>query len=97
MFSVSPDQYQVDEVYEDDLGRVCGSYKEEEKLQRSLVGKLEGRGPFGRHIRRWKNNIKMTVKDVGWGQVNCMNVAQEICKWQTPLKIVMNNEFHKMR
>jgi len=66
-------------------------------MQRSLVGKPEERGPFGRHIRRWKNNIKMPLKDVGWGEVNWKNVAQEICKWQTPVKIVMINDFHKMR
>jgi hypothetical protein len=61
------------------------------------VGKPEGRRPFGRYIRNWKDNIKMALKDIGWGEVNWMNVAQHICKWQTPLKIVMNNEFHKMR
>lgn len=59
--------------------------------------KPEGRGPFGRHILHWKDNIKMTVKGMGWGEVNWMNVAQEMRKWQTPLKIVMNNDFHKMR
>jgi len=71
--------------------------RKKRNIQRSLVGKPGGREPFGRHIRRWKNNIKMPLKDVGWGEVNWMVVAQEICKWQTPLKIVTNNEFHKMR
>ena len=61
------------------------------------MGKPEGRGPFGRYIRRWKDNIKMAVKDIGWGEVNCMDVVLGMCKWQTPMKIVMNNEFHKMR
>jgi hypothetical protein len=61
------------------------------------VGKPEGRGPFGRYIPSWKDNIKVALKDIGWGEVNWMNVAQDMCKWETPLKIVMNNKFHKMR
>jgi hypothetical protein len=34
---------------------------------RALVGKLEGRRPFGRPRRRWEDNIKMDLQDVGWG------------------------------
>jgi hypothetical protein len=34
---------------------------------RALVGKLEGRRPFGRPRRRWEDNIKMDLREVGWG------------------------------
>jgi hypothetical protein len=34
---------------------------------RVLVGKPEGRRPLGRPRRRWKNNIKMDLREVGWG------------------------------
>lgn len=61
------------------------------------MGKPEGRGTFGRYIRSLKDNIKMALKDIGWGEVYWMDVALDMCKWQTPLKIVMNNEFHKIR
>jgi hypothetical protein len=44
------------------------------------VGKPEGRGPFGRYIYSWKDNIKMAVKDIAWGEVNWMDVAQDMCK-----------------
>ena len=33
---------------------------------RDLVGKSEGRRPLGRHRRRWEDNIKMRVEEVGW-------------------------------
>jgi hypothetical protein len=33
---------------------------------RDLVGKPEGRRPLGRHRRRWEDNIKMRVEEVGW-------------------------------
>jgi hypothetical protein len=34
---------------------------------RSLVGKSEGRRPLGRPRRRWEDNIKMDLREVGWG------------------------------
>jgi hypothetical protein len=34
---------------------------------RVLVGKPEGRRPFERPRRRWKDNIKMDLREVGWG------------------------------
>jgi hypothetical protein len=34
---------------------------------RALVGKAEGRRPLGRLRRRWENNIKMDLREVGWG------------------------------
>jgi hypothetical protein len=34
---------------------------------RFFVGKLDGKRPLGRHRRRWKDNIKMDVQEVGWG------------------------------
>ena len=34
---------------------------------RALVGKPEGRRPLGRHRRRWEDNIKMDLREVGWG------------------------------
>jgi hypothetical protein len=33
---------------------------------RALVGKPEGRRPLGRHRRRWEDNIKMDLREVGW-------------------------------
>jgi hypothetical protein len=34
---------------------------------RALVGKAEGRRPLGRPRRRWEDNIKMDLREVGWG------------------------------
>jgi hypothetical protein len=35
---------------------------------RALMGKSEGRRPLGRPRRRWEDNIKMDLREVGWGQ-----------------------------
>jgi hypothetical protein len=36
-------------------------------VDRVLVGKHEGRRPFGRPRNRWEDNIKMDLQEVGWG------------------------------
>jgi hypothetical protein len=42
---------------------------------RALVGKPEGRRPLGRPRRRWEDNIKMDLREVGWGCMDWMNLA----------------------
>jgi hypothetical protein len=34
----------------------------------ALVGKPEGRSPLGRPRRRWEDNIKMDLREIGWGR-----------------------------
>jgi hypothetical protein len=43
---------------------------------RFLVGKPEGRRPLGRPRRRWVNNIRMDLVEVGWGDVDWIGLAQ---------------------
>jgi hypothetical protein len=40
-----------------------------------LVGKPERRRPLGRPRRRWLNNIRMDLVEVGWGDVNLIGLA----------------------
>jgi hypothetical protein len=40
------------------------------------VGKPEKKRPLGRHTRRWEDNIKMTVQEIGWEDVDWIAVAQ---------------------
>ena len=42
---------------------------EERSVHRVLVGKPEGKRPLGRSRRRWEDNIKMDLQEVGWGVV----------------------------
>jgi hypothetical protein len=41
------------------------------------VGKPEGTGPLGRPRRRWEDNIKMDLREVGWGGMDSISVAQD--------------------
>jgi hypothetical protein len=56
-----------DQVKKIEVGRTCGTYGERRVAYRALVGKFEGRRPLGRPRRRWEDNIKMNLREVGWG------------------------------
>jgi hypothetical protein len=46
-------------------------------LVKILVGKPEGKRPLGRPRRRWVNNIKMDLREVGWDGRNWIDLAQD--------------------
>jgi hypothetical protein len=49
------------------MWRVWGRGGERRSAYRALVGKPEGRRPLGRPRRRWEDNIKKDLREVGWG------------------------------
>jgi hypothetical protein len=57
---------------------------------RGLVGKPDGRRPFGRPRRRWEDNIKMDLREVGWGGMDWINLAQDRDRWRALVNAVMN-------
>jgi hypothetical protein len=59
------------------MGGECGEYGGGERNYRVLVGKPEGKRPLGRPRRRWGDNIKMDLHEVGGGCGNWMELAQE--------------------
>jgi len=59
---------------------------------RVLVGKPEGKRSLGKHRRRWENNIKMDLREVGRGEggMDWIDLAQNRDRWRALLKAVMN-------
>jgi hypothetical protein len=57
---------------------------------RALVGKPEGRRPLGRPRRRWEDNIKMDLREIGWGGMDWINLAQDRDRWRALVNAVMN-------
>jgi hypothetical protein len=56
---------------------------------RILVGRPEGRRPLGRTRRRWEDNIKMDLQEVGWG-MDWIELAQDRDMWRAVVNAVMN-------
>jgi hypothetical protein len=59
-------------------------------LHSVLVRKPEGRRPLGRHRRRWEDNIKMDLQEVGGGCGDWMDLAQDRDRWRVLVSAVMN-------
>ena len=55
---------------------------EDRGVHRVLVGKPEGKRPFGRPRRRWEGNIKMDLQGVGRGRGDWMELAQDRDGWR---------------
>ena len=54
----------------------------EERFVQGFVGKPEGKRPLGRPRRRWKNNIRMDLQEVGCEGMECIDVAQDRDRWR---------------
>jgi hypothetical protein len=63
---------------------------EERGVYRVLLKKPEGRRPVGRPKRRWVDNIRMNLQEVGCGYVDWIGLAQERDRWRTLVSAVMN-------
>jgi hypothetical protein len=57
---------------------------------RILVRRSEGRRQLGRPRRRWEDNIKMDLQEVGWGGMDWIDTAQDRDRWRAFVNAVMN-------
>jgi len=74
-----------------------GALGEGRGVHRVLVGKPEGMRPLGRPRRRWENNIKMDLREVGGVCGDWMELAQDRDRWQALVSTVRNLRVPKMR
>ena len=59
-------------------------------VYRVLVGKSEGKRPLGRPRRRWEDNIKIDLHEVGCGGIDWIDLAKDRDTWQALVNAVMN-------
>jgi hypothetical protein len=64
------------------MGEVRGAYN-------ILVGRPEGRRSLGRPRRRWEDNIKMDLREIGFGDVDWIRLAQDRDRWRAAVNTVM--------
>jgi hypothetical protein len=65
------------------MGEVRGAYS-------ILVGRPGGRRPLGRPRCRWEDNIKMDLREIGFGDVEWIHLAQDRDRWRAPVNMIMN-------
>jgi hypothetical protein len=64
--------------------------EEKRNTYRLLVGKSKGKRPLGRPRRRWVDNIRMDVGEVGCGGVDWIGLAQDRNRWRALVNSVLN-------
>jgi hypothetical protein len=55
-----------------------------------LVGRPEGRRPLGIPRRRWEDNIKIDLREIGFGDVDWIHLAQDMDRWRALVNTVLN-------
>jgi hypothetical protein len=63
---------------------------EKRNAYRVLVGKPEGKRPVGRTRRRWVDNIKMYLREIGWDGMDRIDLAQVKDQWRALVNTIMN-------
>jgi hypothetical protein len=72
------------------MGGPCSTNGEKRNACRLLVRKPEGKRPLGRPRRRWVNNIRMDLGEVGWGDVDWIGLAKDRNRWRELVNSVLN-------
>jgi hypothetical protein len=57
---------------------------------RVLVGRPEGKRPLGRPRRRWEDNMKMDLREIGIDEANWIRLSQDRVQWRAFVNTVMN-------
>jgi hypothetical protein len=73
----------------------CGTHGEGRGAYRVLVGRPEDKRPLGRPRRRWEDNIKMDLGEIGIDRANWIQLAQDRVQWRAFVNTVMNLRFPK--
>jgi hypothetical protein len=64
--------------------------REERNVYRVLVGKPEGKRPLGRPRRRWEDGVRMDLREIDWGSLDLIQLAQDRDRWRDVVNTVIN-------
>jgi hypothetical protein len=64
--------------------------REKRNAYRILVANPEGKRPMGRPRRRWVDDIKMDLREIGWDGMDWYDLAQDKDQWRALVNTVMN-------
>jgi hypothetical protein len=78
------------QVKDDEMSRACSTNGAKGNACGILVGNPGGKRSLGRPRRRWMNNIKMDVREIGWDGMDWIDLAQDRDQWRALVNTVMN-------
>jgi len=71
------------------MSEAYNTHGRDEKCIRSFVGKPQGKRSFGKPRRRWEDDIRMYLREIGWEDVGRMHLVQEGNQWRTLVNTVI--------
>ena len=84
-------KYSSNQIEKNEMGLACSTYGERQGVYRVLVGKPEGKKPRGRPSRRWEDNNKMDLQEVGLGEaLGGIDLAHDRDRWWALVNAAMN-------
>jgi hypothetical protein len=81
--------YSGNQIEKNEMGGTCSMYGGRERCIQDFGGRPEGRRAPGRPRRRWDDNIKMDLEEVGWG-MGWIGLVQDRDGWRDLVNAVMN-------
>jgi hypothetical protein len=72
------------------MSRASSTNGEKKNAYRILAGKSEGKRPLRRPRRRWVDNIKMALREIGWHGVDWIDLVQYRGQWRALVNTVMD-------
>jgi hypothetical protein len=72
------------------VGGACGTHGRGEKRVQGFGGKARRKESLERPRHRWEDGIKMDLRDIGWGVVQWIHLAQDRDRWRAIVNAVMN-------
>jgi hypothetical protein len=72
------------------MGGACSTNGEKRNTGKILVGKSEGKRPLGRPVRRWVDNIKMDLREIGWEDLDWIDMVQYRDQWRALVNTALN-------
>ena len=70
------------------MGGACSAYGGEERRIQGFGGEPQEKRPLGRPSRRWEDNIKMNLQEIGCGAMDWIELAQDRDRWWTLVNAV---------
>jgi hypothetical protein len=72
------------------MGRACSMNDDKRNAYRILLGKPEGKRSLGRPRRKWVDNFKMDLREIGWDTMDWIDLSQDTDQWRALMIMALN-------